>query len=136
MKRRTMLVWRACGPAGYRSRGLAAVAAFRAKYGFPVEFVRMDSSAVNLKIQNEYRAGRAVADAFTTSLGIESLIAPSLAFSLAINQSSSFVWRAEAMMATEPAGAFFSRSEISLSAVVQVDFCPRTSTSFKRSARG
>jgi iron(III) transport system substrate-binding protein len=51
------------------------VAAFRAKYGIQVEFVRMDSSAVVLKVLNEYRAKRPVADAFTTSLGIEPLIA-------------------------------------------------------------
>ncbi len=56
------------------------------------------------------------------SRGIESLIAPSLVFSFEISQSSSFVCRAEAMMATEPAGAFLSLSEISLSAAVQVDF--------------
>ena len=49
-------------------------AAFRAKYGIPVEFLRMDSGAVVLKVLNEYRARRPVADAFTTSLGIEALI--------------------------------------------------------------
>ena len=52
----------------------------------------------------------------------ESLIAPSFALSLLNSQSSSFVCRAEATMATEPAGAFFSLSAISLSAAVQVDF--------------
>jgi len=50
-------------------------AAFRAKYGIEVQYLRMDSAAVVLKILNEYRAGRAAADVFTTSLGIESLIA-------------------------------------------------------------
>ena len=65
----------------------------------------------------------------------ESLIAPSFDFSLLSSQSSSFVCRAEATIATEPAGAFFSLSEISLSAAVQVDFWPRTKTSFKRSSR-
>jgi iron(III) transport system substrate-binding protein len=51
------------------------VAAFRAKYGIPVDYLRMDSDAVVLKITNEYRARRAVADVFTTSLGITNLIA-------------------------------------------------------------
>jgi ABC-type Fe3+ transport system substrate-binding protein len=51
------------------------VAAFRAKYGIPVDYIRMDSDAVVLKIINEHRARRAVADVFTTSLGIEPLFA-------------------------------------------------------------
>jgi len=51
------------------------VAAFRAKYGIQVDFIRMDSDAVVLKVINEYRAHRATADVFTTSLGIEPLIA-------------------------------------------------------------
>ncbi len=50
-------------------------AAFRAKYGIEVQYLRMDSAAVVLKILNEHRAGRAAADVFSTSLGIESLIA-------------------------------------------------------------
>lgn len=50
------------------------VAAFRAKYGIQVDFLRMDSRAVVLKVLNEYRAKRPVADVFTTSLGIEPLI--------------------------------------------------------------
>jgi hypothetical protein len=49
-------------------------AAFRAKYGIPVEFARMDSNSVVLKITNEYRAGRGGADVFTTTLGLEALI--------------------------------------------------------------
>ncbi len=48
--------------------------AFHAKYGITAEFQRMDSSAVIVKVLNEYRAGRAVADAFTTSLGITTLM--------------------------------------------------------------
>src|SRR4029079_19138444 len=51
------------------------VAAFRAKYGIPVDYLRMDSDAVVLKINNEYRARRSVADVFTTSLGVTNLIA-------------------------------------------------------------
>src|SRR5712671_5574134 len=43
------------------------VAAFRAKYGIQVDFIRMDSDAVVLKMINEYRAHRATADIFTTS---------------------------------------------------------------------
>ena len=50
----------------------------------------------------------------------ESLIAPSFSASFASSHSSSLVCRAEAMMATEPCGAFFSLSAISLSAAVQV----------------
>ncbi len=50
-------------------------AAFRAKYGITVEYSRMDSNLVILKILQEYRAGRGTADVFTTSLGIEELIA-------------------------------------------------------------
>jgi ABC-type Fe3+ transport system substrate-binding protein len=49
-------------------------AAFRAKYGIPVDFSRMDSNLVILKILNEFRAKQGVADVFTTSLGIEELI--------------------------------------------------------------
>src|SRR5215470_7693478 len=50
-------------------------AAFKAKYGITVDYARMDSDQVVLKIINEYRAGRGEADVFTTSLGIEALIA-------------------------------------------------------------
>ena len=50
-------------------------AAFRAKYGIEVQYLRMDSAAVVLKILNEHRARRVEADVFSTSLGIESLIA-------------------------------------------------------------
>ena len=49
-------------------------AAFRAKYGIEAEFLRMDSDAVVLRILNEYRAKRGLADVFTTSLGIEALV--------------------------------------------------------------
>jgi iron(III) transport system substrate-binding protein len=49
-------------------------AAFRAKYGIQVDFSRMDSNLVILKILQEFRAGRGTADVFTTSLGIEELI--------------------------------------------------------------
>ncbi len=50
-------------------------AAFREKYGIEVQYQRLDSAAVVLKILNEYRARRSEADVFSTSLGIESLIA-------------------------------------------------------------
>lgn len=50
-------------------------AAFRAKYGIQVDFSRLDSNLVILKVLQEYRAGRGTADVFTTSLGIEELIA-------------------------------------------------------------
>jgi len=50
-------------------------AAFRAKYGIPVEFARMDSNSVVLRITTEHRAGRGAADVFTTTLGLEALIA-------------------------------------------------------------
>ena len=50
-------------------------AAFKAKYGITLDYARMDSDQVVLKIINEYRAGRGEADVFTTSLGIEALIA-------------------------------------------------------------
>ena len=50
-------------------------AAFRAKYGIEVQYLRMDSAAVVLKVLNEHRARRADADVFSTSLGVESLIA-------------------------------------------------------------
>ena len=53
---------------------------------------------------------------------MESVSAPSFAVSFLSSQSSSFVCRAEAMMATEPGGAFFNLSAISLSAAVQVVF--------------
>ncbi len=49
-------------------------AAFRAKYGITVDYTRLDSNLVILKLLQEYRAGRGVADVFTTSLGIETLI--------------------------------------------------------------
>src|SRR5258708_13244929 len=51
------------------------VAAFRAKYGIQVDFIRMDSDAVVLKVINEYRPHPPTPDIFTTSLGIEPLIA-------------------------------------------------------------
>ena len=50
-------------------------AAFKAKYGITLDYARMDSDQVVLKIINEFRAGRGEADVFTTSLGIEALIA-------------------------------------------------------------
>jgi iron(III) transport system substrate-binding protein len=50
-------------------------AAFRAKYGIPVDYARMDSDSVVLKILNENRAGHGGADVFTTTLGLEALIA-------------------------------------------------------------
>ena len=49
-------------------------AAFREKYGIQVDFSRMDSNLVILKLLQEYRAKQGVADVFTTSLGIEELI--------------------------------------------------------------
>jgi len=55
--------------------GRPLVAAFRAKYGIEVDYQRMDSNQVVLKLLNEHRARRMVADVFTTSLGVESLIA-------------------------------------------------------------
>ena len=50
------------------------IAAFRAKYGIPVDALRMDSNQVVLKVLNEHRARRMVADVVTTSLGIQGLI--------------------------------------------------------------
>jgi ABC-type Fe3+ transport system substrate-binding protein len=50
-------------------------AAFKAKYDIAVDFTRLDSNLVILKILQEYRAGRGTADVFTASLGIEELIA-------------------------------------------------------------
>ena len=50
-------------------------AAFRAKYGIQVDYLRMDSNQVVLKVLNEYRARRTVGDVITTSLGIDALIA-------------------------------------------------------------
>jgi ABC-type Fe3+ transport system substrate-binding protein len=49
-------------------------AAFREKYGITVDYSRMDSNVVILRILAEYRARRGVADVFTLSLGIEDLI--------------------------------------------------------------
>ena len=49
-------------------------AAFRAKYGIPVDYQRLDSNQVVLKILNEHRARRVSADVITTSLGIQGLI--------------------------------------------------------------
>jgi ABC-type Fe3+ transport system substrate-binding protein len=54
--------------------GRPLVAAFRAKYGIEVDYQRMDSNQVILKVLNEYRARRAVGDVITTSLGIQALI--------------------------------------------------------------
>jgi iron(III) transport system substrate-binding protein len=48
--------------------------AFRAKYGIQADFLRMDSDAVVLRILQEFRAKRAQADVFTTSLGIQALV--------------------------------------------------------------
>src|SRR5262245_4044623 len=50
-------------------------AAFRAKYGIQVDYQRMDSNQVVLKVLNEHRARRVAADVITTSLGIQGLIA-------------------------------------------------------------
>jgi ABC-type Fe3+ transport system substrate-binding protein len=50
------------------------IAAFRAKYGIEVDALRMDSNQVVLKVLNEHRARRMVADVVTTSLGIQGLI--------------------------------------------------------------
>jgi iron(III) transport system substrate-binding protein len=50
-------------------------AAFRAKYGIPVDYQRLDSNQVVLKILNEHRARRVTADVITTTLGIQGLIA-------------------------------------------------------------
>ena len=49
-------------------------AAFRAKYGIEVDFQRLDSNQVVLKLLNEHRARRVSADVITTTLGIQSLI--------------------------------------------------------------
>jgi len=49
-------------------------AAFRAKYGIPVDYQRLDSNQVVLKVLNEHRARRVSADVITTSLGIQGLI--------------------------------------------------------------
>jgi iron(III) transport system substrate-binding protein len=54
--------------------GRPLVAAFRAKYGIAVDYQRMDSNQVILKVLNEFRARRAVGDVITTSLGIQALI--------------------------------------------------------------
>ena len=49
-------------------------AAFRAKYGIQVDYLRMDSNQVVLKVLNEHRARRVTADVITTTLGIQGLI--------------------------------------------------------------
>jgi iron(III) transport system substrate-binding protein len=49
-------------------------AAFRAKYGIQVDYQRLDSNQVVLKVLNEHRARRVTADVITTSLGIQGLI--------------------------------------------------------------
>jgi ABC-type Fe3+ transport system substrate-binding protein len=49
-------------------------AAFREKYGIDVDYTRLDSNLVILKILQEFRAGRAASDVFTTSVGIEQLV--------------------------------------------------------------
>src|SRR5262245_5959798 len=49
-------------------------AAFRAKFGIPVDYQRLDSNQVVLKVLNEHRARRVTADVITTSLGIQGLI--------------------------------------------------------------
>jgi iron(III) transport system substrate-binding protein len=54
--------------------GRPLVAAFRTKYGIAVDYQRMDSNQVILKVLNEFRARRAVGDVITTSLGIQALI--------------------------------------------------------------
>jgi len=50
-------------------------AAFKAKYGITLDYLRSDSDSVVLKILNEHRAGRAGADVFTTTLGLDQMIA-------------------------------------------------------------
>ena len=49
-------------------------AAFRAKYGIEVDYQRLDSNQVVLKVLNEHRARRVSADVITTTLGIQGLI--------------------------------------------------------------
>src|SRR5262249_55196806 len=49
-------------------------AAFRAKYGIQVDYQRLDSNQVVLKVLNEHRARRVSADVITTTLGIQGLI--------------------------------------------------------------
>ncbi len=65
-------------------------AAFKAKYGIVVDFQRMDSDAVVLKILNEYRAKRAVADVFTTSLNVGALIKSGAAKKFVLPDSDAF----------------------------------------------
>jgi iron(III) transport system substrate-binding protein len=49
-------------------------AAFRAKYGIQVDYQRLESNQVVLKLLNEHRARRVSADVITTTLGIQGLI--------------------------------------------------------------
>src|SRR5262245_9509670 len=49
-------------------------AAFRAKYGIEVDYQRLDSNQVVLKVLSEHRARRVSADVITTTLGIQGLI--------------------------------------------------------------
>jgi ABC-type Fe3+ transport system substrate-binding protein len=65
-------------------------AAFKAKYGIQVDFQRMDSDAVILKILNEYRAKRAVADVYTTSLNVGALIKSGAAKKFSLPDSDQF----------------------------------------------
>ena len=49
-------------------------AAFTAKYGIQVDYQRLESNQVVLKLLNEHRARRVSADVITTTLGIQGLI--------------------------------------------------------------
>jgi ABC-type Fe3+ transport system substrate-binding protein len=50
-------------------------AAFEAKYGIKVNFTRADSQVTILRLTNEYKAGRVMADVFGLTSGLEVLIA-------------------------------------------------------------
>ncbi len=50
------------------------IAAFEAKYGIKVAFTRGDSQVNSIKLLNEYRAGRVMADVFGLTSGMEVLI--------------------------------------------------------------
>src|SRR5436190_6475848 len=49
--------------------------AFESKYGIKVTFTRGDSQVNSLKLLNEYRAGRVIADVFGLTSAMEVLIA-------------------------------------------------------------
>src|SRR5215831_12035166 len=49
-------------------------AAFEAKYGIKVTYTRGDSQVNSIKLLNEYRAGRVMADVFGLTSGMEILI--------------------------------------------------------------